>query len=89
MVEKTGLLVAIALIHLAFLAVERKPLQKKHQHPTSVSPSNPTTPPPASADTITQTLSDEAQRTTLAFSGLAMMTGNLEAQTFFPSGQGS
>lgn len=37
--------------------------------------------------TITQTLSDEAQRTTLAFSGLAMMTGNLDAQSFFPPGK--
>jgi PKD repeat protein len=37
--------------------------------------------------TTDQTLSDEAQRTTLAFSGLAMMTGNLEAQSFFPPGK--
>lgn len=37
--------------------------------------------------TLSQTLSDEAQRTTLAFSGLAMMTGNLEAQSFFPPGK--
>ncbi len=34
-----------------------------------------------------QTLSDGAQITTLAFSGLAMLTGNLEAQTFFPPGK--
>lgn len=34
-----------------------------------------------------QTLSDGAQRTTLAFSGLAMMTGNLAAQSFFPPGK--
>jgi uncharacterized protein (TIGR03437 family) len=37
--------------------------------------------------TTAQTLTDEAQRTTLAFSGLAMMTGNLEAQSFFPPGK--
>lgn len=37
--------------------------------------------------TMTQTLSDEAQRTTLAFSGLAMLTGNLAAQSFFPPGK--
>jgi hypothetical protein len=36
---------------------------------------------------MTQTLSDGAQRTTLAFSGLAMMTGNLDAQSFFPPGK--
>jgi hypothetical protein len=34
-----------------------------------------------------QTLSDQAQRTTLAFAGLAMMTGNVEAQSFFPPGK--
>ena len=39
------------------------------------------------AFTMEQTLSDGAQRTTLAFSGLAMMTGNLEAQSFFPPGK--
>jgi methionine-rich copper-binding protein CopC len=37
--------------------------------------------------TIDQTISDGAQRTTLAFSGLAIMTGNLEAQSFFPPGK--
>jgi hypothetical protein len=36
---------------------------------------------------MAQTVSDGAQRTTLAFSGLAMMTGNLEAQSFFPPGK--
>jgi len=39
------------------------------------------------AFTMAQTLSDGAQRTTLAFSGLAMMTGNLDAQSFFPPGK--
>lgn len=34
-----------------------------------------------------QTLNDGAQRTTIAFSGLAMMTGSLEAQSFFPPGK--
>lgn len=37
--------------------------------------------------TMAQTISDGAQRTTLAFSGLAMMTGNLYAQSFFPPGK--
>jgi hypothetical protein len=36
---------------------------------------------------MAQTISDGAQRTTLAFSGLAMVTGNLEAQSFFPPGK--
>lgn len=37
--------------------------------------------------TMDDTISDGAQRTTIAFSGLAMMTGNLEAQSFFPPGK--
>ena len=36
---------------------------------------------------LDQTLSDGAQRTTLAFAGLGLMTGNLEAQSFFPPGK--
>lgn len=44
-------------------------------------------PQSAQAYTLAQTLSDEAQRTTLAFAGLAIMTGNLEAQSFFPPGK--
>jgi len=43
--------------------------------------------PEKRAFTMEQTLSDGAQRTTLAFAGLAMMTGNLEAQSFFPPGK--
>jgi len=39
------------------------------------------------AFTMAQTLSDQAQRTTLAFAGLGMMTGNLAAQSFFPPGK--
>ncbi len=39
------------------------------------------------AFTMTQTLSDGAQRTTLAFDALALLTGNLDAQSFFPPGK--
>jgi hypothetical protein len=42
---------------------------------------------PSRAFTMTQTLSDGAQRTTLAFAALAMATGNLEGQSFFPPGK--
>jgi phosphatidylethanolamine-binding protein (PEBP) family uncharacterized protein len=42
---------------------------------------------PTPGFSMTDTISDEAQRTTLAFSGLAMLTGNLQAQTFFPPGK--
>jgi hypothetical protein len=37
--------------------------------------------------TLEQSISDGAQRTTLAFAGLGMMTGSLEAQSFFPPGK--
>lgn len=37
--------------------------------------------------TMEQTLSDGAQRSTLAFAGLGMVTGNLGAQSFFPPGK--
>ena len=36
---------------------------------------------------LAQTLSDQAQLTTLAFDGLAIMTGNLDSQSFFPPGK--
>ncbi len=37
--------------------------------------------------TISQTLSDEAQRNTIAFDGLAFLTGSLGADSFFPPGK--
>ena len=36
---------------------------------------------------MAQTISDGAQGTTMAFSGLALMTGNLPAQSFYPPGK--
>lgn len=45
------------------------------------------TPVTTPAFTLAQTLSDQAQKTTLAFAGLAMVTGNLAAQSFFPPGK--
>jgi hypothetical protein len=43
---------------------------------------------PASADMdIEQTLSDGAQRCTIAFDGFAFVTGTLQAQSFFPPGK--
>ena len=45
--------------------------------------------PTATTDqyTIEQTLSDEAQRNTIAFDGLAFLTGNLGGQSFLPPGK--
>jgi hypothetical protein len=46
------------------------------------------TPTPNGAKyTLAQTLSDEAQRTTIAFDGLAFLTGSLGADSFFPPGK--
>lgn len=42
--------------------------------------------PPSEFD-MHQTLSDGAQERTIAFDGLGMITGNLEAQSFFPPGK--
>ncbi len=42
---------------------------------------------PTPAYSLSQGISDRAQTTTLAFDGLAMMTGNLNAQSFFPPGK--
>ena len=44
-------------------------------------------PPSSDPFTLAQSLSDGAQQTTLAFDGLAMLTGNLQAQSFFPPGK--
>ena len=43
--------------------------------------------PPAPGQNLEQAISDKAQSTTIAFSGLALITGNLDAQSFFPPGK--
>lgn len=43
--------------------------------------------PPQGVYNMALTLSDGAQRSTLAFDGLALITGNLAAQSFFPPGK--
>jgi hypothetical protein len=87
--RKSVLLLAIVVIHLAVIGcgagTSSKTTTSTPNTPTNQPKSNPDTPDPAF--TLTQTLSDRAQRTTLAFSGLAMMTGNLESQSFFPPGK--
>ena len=37
--------------------------------------------------TLEQAISDKAQGTTIAFDGLAFITGNLDSQSFFPPGK--
>lgn len=55
----------------------------------SESDDNPVTPITGGTDkyTISQTLSDEAQRNTIAFDGLAFLTGNVGSQSFLPPGK--
>ena len=43
--------------------------------------------PPNPGQTLTQAISDQAQSTTIGFSGVAVITGNLDAQSFFPPGK--
>ena len=66
-----------------------KPTNPPNPTPT-VKPTNPPNPTPTAgvgSFTLAQTLSDGAQLTTLAFDGLAFMTGNLGADSFFPPGK--
>jgi hypothetical protein len=88
--KKFGLLVAILAINLFAIGCEDGASSQTTTPSTSIPPADQSKSSPDTKErsfNLTQTLSDEAQRTTLAFSGLAMMTGNLEAQSFFPPGK--
>ena len=54
---------------------------------TTVTTTTTTQPVSSAKMNMAQTISDGAQGTTMAFSGLALMTGNLDAQSFFPPGK--
>jgi hypothetical protein len=91
--RKFGLLLAVVLINLSFLGCREDSTSTATSFSAPATPvaSEPLNPTPDAASgaafNTAQTLTDEAQRTTLGFSGLAMMTGNLEAQSFFPPGK--
>ncbi len=55
----------------------------KHHASSLVAPASTST----ARMTITQTVSDEAQRNTIAFDGLAFLTGSLGSQSFLPPGK--
>jgi phosphatidylethanolamine-binding protein (PEBP) family uncharacterized protein len=55
----------------------------KHHASSVLAPTNSST----ARMTITQTVSDEAQRNTIAFDGLAFLTGSLGSQSFLPPGK--
>ncbi|HTY08907.1 MAG TPA: hypothetical protein VMF29_07060 [Candidatus Edwardsbacteria bacterium] len=54
---------------------------------SSTSPTEPATSSRSAQYTTTQTVSDEAQRNTIAFDGLAFLTGSLGGQSFLPPGK--
>jgi hypothetical protein len=60
------------------------PEQKPAKDPK---PANGKTPPGPGTFTMEQTLSDNAQQMTIAFDGLAFLTGNLGSDSFFPPGK--
>jgi hypothetical protein len=88
----TGSMIALFGLALTLasspIVVEAQPLAlngigSKSGTATSLKPSVTITP----TMTISQTLSDEAQRNTIAFDGLAFLTGSLGADSFFPPGK--
>jgi phosphatidylethanolamine-binding protein (PEBP) family uncharacterized protein len=63
----------------------------KHDHATAptdpTAPSDPANNDPNAEYTIERTLADGGQRNTIAFDGLAFLTGNLGGQSFYPPGK--
>lgn len=81
------ILLVLALLFIAAPLVGRTQL---HAADATATPGAPTIGSPGATNqsmTITQTLSDEAQRNTIAFDGLAFLTGSLGADSFFPPGK--
>lgn len=78
-----GLGLAVGMVQAAGESVVYLPLIENR---TSVANPSPT-PGVGPTFTISQTLSEGAQRNTIAFDGLAFMTGNLGADSFFPPGK--
>ena len=78
----------VAGIYVATLAVNDGKLSSAAARVTVTATATATTTTTSSAKmNMEQTISDGAQSTTMAFSGLALMTGNLDAQSFFPPGK--
>jgi hypothetical protein len=73
---------ALLVIALGVGLVQLTGVTARAQDPTPPPP-----PPPGGGMTIDQTLSDGAQRNTIAFDGLAFLTGSLGADSFFPPGK--
>lgn len=69
---------------LAAQSIQTEPAQLNSQNPNSTQSQQKQTPGTFNMD---QTLSDKAQQTTIAFDGLAFLTGNLGSDSFFPPGK--
>ena len=65
----------------------KNPPSGQQQPAPTGAPDNNRTPPGPGSFTMDQTLSDNAQQTTIAFDGLAFLTGTLGADSFFPPGK--
>lgn len=76
---------ALALLLLTCVACSLLLLDARPARAAAAEPPPP--PPPGAGFTISQTLSDGAQRNTIAFDGLAFLTGSLGADSFFPPGK--
>jgi hypothetical protein len=83
-VPKVALIALIVIIAAAPFVANRAVAQRPPaEAPATALPTVPLT----QTMGITQTLSDEAQRNTIAFDGLAFLTGSLGADSFFPPGK--
>ncbi|MBF0495015.1 MAG: PKD domain-containing protein [Deltaproteobacteria bacterium] len=78
-----GIFLAISFNFLHIATVYAEPTPDDTLQSTEATSTTTTTP----AFTLADTLSDQAQVTTIAFGGLGVMTGNLDSQSFFPPGK--
>lgn len=83
-IPKVALIALVAFIAVAPFVANRAAAQRPPDEATALT--LPTVPLTQTMG-ITQTLSDEAQRNTIAFDGLAFLTGSLGADSFFPPGK--
>lgn len=68
-------------------AAAKKPIKQPAQTKAASSTTAPAPAPGGSQYSIDQAISDKAQLSTIAFSGLAFVTGSAGADTFFPPGK--
>jgi hypothetical protein len=84
---KQTLLATVCRLAFLILILSLASTTAKAQTILNDDPINPQSISNADAFTIEQTLSDGAQRTTIAFDGLAFLTGSLGSDSFFPPGK--